>query len=450
MRKDKNNEKTISKRERLTQTPVPKLIITLAIPTIISMLVTGFYNMADTFFVGKISTQATAAVGLVFPVMAMIQAFGFFFGQGSGTFLSRMLGAGNTREANEMAITGFITSLVAGVICAAVGNIFAEPLAYAIGASDTTMADTMSYMRIILMGAPFMMGQFVLNNQLRFQGSAMYSMAGLMCGAVVNVLLDPLLILVLNMGTKGAAIATVAGQMVSFFVLDIGSSQGENIRLDLKNLRMNTHYMLEILNGGLPSLFRQGLAATATLMLNHAATKYGGDAAVAGMSVATRVLMMMGSAMIGFGQGFQPVCSYNFGAGLKKRVKEGFFFCVKYGTAFLLVLSVLCFAFAPELIAVFRDDEAVIATGYVALRAQCLTMPLLAFTVMTNMMLQSSGLGLKASISASARSGIFFVPMILLLPALFGLAGVEFAQAAADALAFLLAVPLAFSELRKM
>ena len=450
MRKDKNNEKTISKRERLTQTPVPKLIITLAIPTIISMLVTGFYNMADTFFVGKISTQATAAVGLVFPVMAIIQAFGFFFGQGSGTFLSRMLGAGNTREANEMAITGFITSLVAGVICAAVGNIFAEPLAYAIGASDTTMADTMSYMRIILMGAPFMMGQFVLNNQLRFQGSAMYSMAGLMCGAVVNVLLDPLLILVLEMGTKGAAIATVAGQMVSFFVLDIGSSQGENIRLDLKNLRINTHYMLEILNGGLPSLFRQGLAATATLMLNHAATKYGGDAAVAGMSVATRVLMMMGSAMIGFGQGFQPVCSYNFGAGLKKRVKDGFFFCVKYGTAFLLVLSVLCFAFAPELIAVFRDDEAVIATGYVALRAQCLTMPLLAFTVMTNMMLQSSGLGLKASISASARSGIFFVPMILLLPALFGLTGVEFAQAAADALAFLLAVPLAFSELRKM
>ena len=450
MRKDKNNEKTISKRERLTQTPVPKLIITLAIPTIISMLVTGFYNMADTFFVGKISTQATAAVGLVFPVMAIIQAFGFFFGQGSGTFLSRMLGAGNTREANEMAITGFITSLVAGVICAAVGNIFAEPLAYAIGASDTTMADTMSYMRIILMGAPFMMGQFVLNNQLRFQGSAMYSMAGLMCGAVVNVLLDPLLILVLEMGTKGAAIATVAGQMVSFFVLDIGSSQGENIRLDLKNLRINTHYMLEILNGGLPSLFRQGLAATATLMLNHAATKYGGDAAVAGMSVATRVLMMMGSAMIGFGQGFQPVCSYNFGAGLKKRVKEGFFFCVKYGTAFLLVLSVLCFAFAPELIAVFRDDEAVIATGYVALRAQCLTMPLLAFTVMTNMMLQSSGLGLKSSISASARSGIFFVPMILLLPALFGLTGVEFAQAAADALAFLLAVPLAFSELRKM
>ena len=446
----KINRSGSSKREQLTQTPVPKLIITLAIPTIISMLVTGFYNMADTFFVGRLSTQSTAAVGLVFPVMAMIQAFGFFFGQGSGTFLSRMLGAGKSREADEMAVSGFVMSLLAGVICALAGNLFAEPLAYAIGASDATMADTLSYMRIILLGAPFMMGQFVLNNQLRFQGSAMYSMAGLMCGAVVNVGLDPLLILACGMGTGGAAIATVAGQMVSFFVLAAGSMHGENIRLNFKNVRINSHYLFEILNGGLPSLFRQGLAAVATLMLNHAAKGYGGVAAVAGMSVATRILMMIASAMIGFGQGFQPVCSYNYGAGLTGRVKQGFLFCVKYGAIFLTVFSAIVYAFAPQFVGFIRDDADVVAIGKVALRAQCVTMPLLSFTTMTNMMLQSCGKGVKGSILASARSGIFFIPMILLLPTFFGLTGVEYAQAAADAMAFCLALPLAFSELKKM
>ncbi len=438
------------KRQFMTQTPVPKLILTLAGPTIISMLVTGFYNTADTFFVGQISTQATAAVGLCFTVMAMIQALGFFCGHGSGNYLSRMLGAGNKKEANEMASTGFALALLLGCICAILGNVFAQPIAGVLGASETTMTDTLAYMRIILLGAPFMMGQFVINNQLRFQGSAMYAMVGLMCGAVVNVGLDPLLIFGFHLGVRGAAIATISGQFMSFCVLLIGSHQGENIRLALSNVHINGHYLYEIINGGIPSLFRQGLAAVATLLLNHYASTLGGDAAVAGMSVTTRVLMMMASAMIGFGQGFQPLCSYNYGAGLKHRVREGFFFCIKYGTVFLLALASLCIVFAPQVIEWFRKDPEVIAVGTVALRAQAATMPLLATTTMTNMMLQSCGKGMKASISASARSGIFFVPLILILPQIMGILGVELAQAGADILSFILAIPLAASELKKM
>ncbi len=437
------------RREMMTQTPVPRLICSLAVPTIISMLVTGFYNTADTYFVGQLSTQATAAVGLVFSVMAIIQALGFFCGHGSGNYLSRMLGAENKKEANEMASTGFALALIMGVIVAILGNVFARPIATALGAGETTMADTLVYLRIILIGAPFTMGQFVINNQLRFQGSAVYAMIGLMCGAVINVGLDPLLIFVFDMGTAGAATATISGQIISFCVLLIGSSKGENIRLHISNVHINAHYLKEIINGGAPSLFRQGLAAVATLLLNHAASSLGGDAAIAGMSITTRVLMMMASALIGFGQGFQPVCSYNYGAGLTNRVKEGFFFCIKYGTIFLLVLSALCFGFAPGVIGWFRDDPDVIAVGTVALRAQCVTMPLLASSTMVNMMLQSCGKGFKASITASARSGIFFVPMILILPVFFGLTGVEFAQAAADVLAFGLAIPLAASELKK-
>ena len=446
----KNRNSTPNRYEYLTQTPVPKLISTLAVPTILSMLVTGIYNTADTFFVGRISTQATAAVGLVFSVMAVIQAMGFFCGQGSGTYLSRMLGAGKKQEANEVAATGFALALILGVIVAILGNVFARPLGYALGAGDTTIHDTLLYMRIILLGAPFMMAQFVINNQLRFQGSAVYAMVGLLCGAAINIGLDPLLMFVFHMGVAGAAIATVSGQFISFVVLLIGSAQGDNIHLKVSNVRLNSHYLKEIVNGGSPALARQGLAAIATLLLNQTAGQMGGDAAIAGMSVVTRVLMLLASALIGFGQGYQPVCGFNYGAGLYGRVKEGYFFCVKYGTIILTAASALCLAFAPQIISFFRDDPEVIAVGTVALRAQAISLPLMATIVITNMMLQSTGKGVKASIASSARNGIFFIPMILILPRLFGLFGVEISQACADVLSFLLAIPFAASELKKM
>lgn len=447
----KNNEESVdSRRDFLTKTPIPELIIKLSIPTIISMLVTALYNMADTYFVGKISTQATASVGLVFSVMAIIQAMGFFCGHGSGNFIARMLGAGKVKEANEMASTGFCMAMICGIIIAVVGNIFIEPLASAIGATKTSMADTKAYMSIILIGAPFMMCQFVINNQLRFQGRAVYAMVGLMCGAVFNVGLDPLLILVFDMGVRGAAIATITGQFMSFLVLLIISLRGQTIKLNIKNIRFNGFYLKEITNGGAPSLFRQGLAAAATLLLNKYAGMYGDDAAIAGMSITTRVMMMLGSAVIGFGQGYQPVCSYNYGANLKKRVREGYFFCIKYGTIFLVFAGAICFIFAPDIIWAFRKDKDVVAVGKVALRFQACVLPCMATTVITNMMLQSIGKGVKATITSSARSGIFFIPLILILPRLFGIRGVEVTQTIADILAMGTAIPFAAYELKKM
>ena len=443
-------KKNVNRYEYLTQTPVPQLVCRLAVPTILSMLVTGLYNSADTFFVGRISTQATAAVGLVFSVMAMVQALGFFCGQGSGSFLSRLLGAGKKQEAAEAAATGFTLALIIGVIVAVLGNLLAAPLGYALGAGPSTIHDTLIYMRIILIGAPFMIAQFVINNQLRYQGSAAYAMIGLLAGAIINIGLDPLLMFVFDLGVAGAAIATVSGQAISFVVLLIGSMHGENIHLKLSNVRMNRYYLGEIVNSGLPALFRQGLAAVSTLLLNQMAGMMGGDAAIAGMSVVTRVLMLLSSAMIGFGQGYQPVCGFNYGAGLYARVKEGFYFCVKYGTIFLTAMSALCLAFAPQIVGFFRDDPAVIAVGTVALRAQAVTLPLMATIVLANMMLQSMGKGLKASITSSSRNGIFFIPLILILPRFFGLFGVEITQACADVLSFMLAVPIAASELRKM
>ncbi|WP_196808620.1 MATE family efflux transporter [Butyrivibrio sp. AC2005] len=444
-----SNTRNSNRREMMTQTPVPQLILRMSVPTIISMLVTAIYNTADTFFVGKISTQATAAVGIVFTVMALVQAIGFFCGHGSGNYLSRMLGAGKHKEADEMASTGFALAIIIGIIIAVIGNLFVKDLSYLIGATSTTLEDTQNYMRIILLGAPFMIGQFVINNQLRFQGSAMYAMVGLMCGAVMNMGLDPLLIFVFHLGVRGAALATIAGQITSFFVLYIGSKRGENIRLRLSNVHINGHYLYEIINGGAPSLFRQGMAAISTLLLNRAAGSLGGDAAIAGMSITTRVMMMLMSALIGFGQGYQPVCSFNYGAGFYKRVKEGYFFCVKYATIFLTIIGVICFAFAPQVIGSFRDDADVIAVGAVALRYQSATLPLGGALVISNMMLQSIGKGVKASITSSARNGIFFIPLILILPAVLGIRGVEMTQACADVLSLAITIPLAASELKK-
>ena len=438
------------RRAYLTETPVPKLICTLAGPTILSMLVTGIYNSADTYFVGRISTQGTAAVGLVFSVMAIIQAMGFFCGQGSGNYLSRLLGAGERKKADEIAATGFVLALILGVLLALFGRLFVRPFADLLGATDSTREETVSYLRIILLGAPFMMGQCVINNQLRFQGSAFYAMIGLMCGAVVNIGLDPLLMFGFGLGIPGAAIATISGQFIGFCTLLVGSRRGENIRLDLRNVRLSAHNLLQIVNGGLPSLVRQGMAAIAVVLLNRYANACGGDAAIAGMSIVNRVMMLLSSALIGFGQGYQPVCSFNYGAKLYGRVRVGFFFCLKYGTILMSAASLLCLLFPTRIIAFFRNDPAVIAVGATALRWQASALPLMATSILTNMMLQASGQGLRSSITSSARNGIFFIPLILTLPRLFGLRGVEMTQAWADVLTFLLCLPFLRASLRRM
>ena len=441
---------TQDKHTYLTETPIPKLIPALAVPTIISMLVTGIYNSADTYFVGRISTEATAAVGLVFSVMAIIQALGFFCGQGSGTLLSRLLGANDRDQAEEIAATGFALALLLGGAVAALGNLFAPQLATLIGATDASRADTLAYMRIILCGAPFMTAQFVINNQLRFQGSAFYAMIGLMLGAVMNIALDPLLMFACGLGIRGAALATVCGQAVSFAALLVGSRRGENLRLRLRRVRFAPRNLLRIANGGLPSLVRQGMAAIATLMLNRIAGALAGDAAIAGMSIVTRVTMLIFSALIGFGQGYQPVCSYNYGARRFGRVREGFIFCVKYGTVFMTLAGLVCILGADGIVRWFREDPAVVAVGAGALRWQACALPFVAFSVLTNMMLQACGKGLKASVTSSARNGLFFLPLLLILPRFLGLRGLEMTQAAADLLTFALCLIFVRPELRAL
>ncbi len=435
----------------MTETPVPRLIGELAVPTIISMLVTSFYNMVDTFFVGRIDRQSTAAkaaaVGIVFSVMALIQALGFFFGHGSGNYISRRLGAKDFEEAAAMAANGFFLAFLCGLFVMAGGLVFLKPLAVALGSTPTILPYTEDYLRIILIGAPFMTSSLVLNNQLRFQGSAAYAMVGIVTGAVINIVLDPLLIFVCGMG---AAAATVISQFCSFLLLLFQSRKGGNIRIQFCNFKPNGHYVKEICRGGIPSLCRQGLASISGILLNHGAGLHG-DEAIAAMSIVSRVTMFASSALIGFGQGFQPVCGFNYGAKLYGRVREGFAFCVKYATLFLVGISIVGALLAPGIIGLFRKGDAeVIEIGALALRMQCLAFPLTGWIIMSNMMLQSIGKALKASILAAARQGLFFIPLILLLPRIFGLFGVEVCQTVSDVLSFALAVPLCVSVLKEM
>ena len=437
------------KYKLMTETPIKPLVCKLAVPTNISMLFTAFYNMADTFFVGRIGTSASAAVGIVFSLMAIIQATGFFFGHGSGNYISRALGRQDNESAAQMAATGFFSALIAGLVIMVLGLIFLDPLAIALGSTETILPYAKDYMRIILIGAPFMTSSLVLNNQLRFQGNAVYGMVGITSGAVLNIALDPLLIFVFDMGIAGAALATVISQFVGLCLLWIGSRRGSSIAIRLRNFKPSLMLYQQMTKGGAPSLLRQGLNSVATICLNFSAGIYG-DAAIAGMSIVTRIMQFANSCLIGFGQGFQPVCGFNYGAKKYGRVKEAFWFCVKLSTIVLLVLAIVGFTFSPQIVSIFRDDPEVIAVGKIAMKMQCITFPLAAWIVMCNMMTQTIGKAVRASFLAMARQGLFFIPAVLILPRLFGLFGLEISQAVADVITFALAIPLQRKTLKEM
>ncbi len=433
---------------------IPVLIGKLSVPTMISMIITAVYNMADTFFVGKISTQATAAVGLVFPIMAVIQAVGFYFGQGSGTFISRKLGAGESDEAAKMASTAFFYAFFIGIIGAVLGMFFTKRIAGMLGTTETTLSYTMDYLRIILFGAPFTMCSFVLNNQLRFQGSATYAMIGICSGGLINMCLDPVLIFACKLEVAGAALSTVISQIISLVILFTMTHRGGNLRIKIRNFSFRWYYFKEIFKGGFPSLIRQALGSIATMLVNRSAGAYGTenpDAAIAAMSIVNRIFMFSHSALIGFGQGFQPVCGMNYGGKKYARVREAFWFCVRLGFFVLLAIAVCCFIFAEPIIGFFRDgDPDVIAIGKVALRFQMIIFPLNSLAVLSNMMLQSAGKTLRASLLSASRQGLFLIPIVKILPLFIGLRGVQMAQMWADLCSFIVTLPIVFGFLREM
>jgi putative MATE family efflux protein len=382
--------------------------------------------------------------------MAIIQAVGFFFGHGAGNYISRALGAQKMEDAEKMAATGFFTAFAIGIIVTVLGSCFLTPLARILGSTATILPYAQDYLRFILLGAPFMISSFMLNNLLRYQGNSFFGMIGMVSGAVLNLALDPLFIFTLDMGVKGASLATMISQSLSCIVLfTFGCTRKGSVRILPSNFSPSVFHYKEMFRGGTPSLLRQGLQSLATVFLNHAAGGYS-DAVIAAISIVNRVFLLAGSAIIGFGQGFQPICGFNYGAKRYDRVKKAFWFCLRLSTLLLTVLGILCFIFAPDIIALFRkEDSQVIDIGSLALRMQCLSFPLAAWILLVSFMLQTIGKAIPASILAFSRQGLFLIPLLFTLVPALGVLGIQLCIPIADFCTFLLALPLGISALRK-
>lgn len=435
---------------KMINTPVSKLIATLAIPTVISMLVTSIYNMADTFFVSHINTQASAAVGIVFPIMSIIQACGFTLGMGSGSLVSIRLGQKRNEEASVYASSAFFSALGIGLLITVFGNIFSNQFLSLVGASDAVLPYAKDYARYIFWGAPFMCASFVLNNVLRSEGKAFFSMIALTSGGIINIALDPLFIYGFGMGISGAAIATLVSQFISFSILLSWFLRKKAVcRMSIKLFSARISILGKVVTTGLPSLARQGLASVATILLNTTAGAYG-DEAVAAMSIATKILMFIGSMMIGIGQGFSPVSGYNYGAKRYDRVKKAYKFTIFAGMSVMSFFAIIIFIFARQILAGFIKDEAAVNIGMVALRWQVAFIPLHPLIIGTNMLMQSTRNIKQATFLSMNRQGVYFIPAILILPRLFGLTGVECAQAVADILSTFTAIPYLFWFFRKL
>lgn len=436
---------------RMTKTPIPRLITSLSVPAVLSMLITSIYNMTDTYFVSKLGTSAAGAVGIVFALMAIIQSVGFTLGMGSSSYISRFLGNHDEKSANEYASGAAFTAILIGSVLLVFGLIFIRPLMKLLGSTETILPFATDYARYILIGAPLMCCLFVLNNVLRAEGMANLSMIGVTIGGVLNIGLDPLFIFTFNLGISGAAIATLISQAISFCILAFFFVSGKSIvKLNLKFVSRNLSVYTDIIKNGFPTFCRQGMASVASVFLAVAAKPYG-DAAIAAMTIANKIYMLVRSLIIGVGQGFQPVAGYNYGAGLFDRIKKGFRFTVAVGTVICLLSSVVLYFNSRSVVAIFRkDDLDVIEIGSSALVYLCIVMPLLAYSTYVNQLLQCLGKSKQATFLAGCRQGFFYIPLILILSHLFGLVGIEITQPAADLLTFLISIPFQISFFRSV
>ena len=435
---------------RMTETPIPQLILSLAAPTILSMLITSIYNLADTFFVGQISTSASGAVGVVSSLMAIIQALGFMLGHGAGTIISRSLGSRDTTAATRFASTSFFTALVFGVVLAVAGLGTLPHFMMLLGSTETILPHACAYARPILIAAPLMISSLVMNNILRYEGKASFAMIGLVTGGVLNIALDPLFMFVFRLGTAGAGIATALSQSISFCILLSMFLRGKTVsQFRLSAVTREARDFGRILLGGAPSFGRQGLNSIGGMLLNLAARGYG-DAAVAGMSIVSRIFMFIISVAIGVGQGLQPVASFNYGARKYRRVRQAAIFTIEAAFCMLVVLVGLCWVNGDALIRLFRDDPAVTAVALPAFHYQCLAMLLQPIIVVANMTFQSVGASGRATFLACCRQGVFFIPLILILPRTHGLFGVEICQPIADVLTFLVSLPFLIAFLQQL
>lgn len=436
--------------DKMTKTPVQRLVLELGLPTTVSMLVTSIYNMADTFFVSQLGTSVSGATGVVFALMSIINAFGFMFGHGAGSNISRKLGAHDVESARVYASTSFFLSLLCGTIVAALGFAFHAPFMRMLGSTESILPYAIEYSTWILIAAPAMASSCVMNNILRYEGKAFFAMIGLASGGILNIFGDMILIFGLNMGIRGAGIATAVSQYISMLILITPFLRKKvQSRIHIRYVTHNVQDIYRILTVGFPSMMRQGLNSVSVMILNLCAAPYG-DAAIAAMSIVTRIIMFLFCVALGIGQGFQPVSAFNYGAKKYSRVREAFWFCIRSSLVVLSVSALIGICFSGSIVQMFRDDPDVILIGTKALRYQCFALFFMPMSLCGNMMFQSIGQSGKATFLAMIRSGLVFIPVLWILSHQLGLFGIQISQTVADVISAAITLPMVVRFFKKM
>jgi putative MATE family efflux protein len=425
---------------KMTATPIPKLLLLLSLPSIVSMIITSIYNTADAYFVSQLSTAASGAVGIVLPMMALTQGIGFTYAVGAGTQTAQLLGARKVDEANKFGSSAMAIAMISGLLITIIGQWQLDNLLRLFGATDTILPYAKDYARWILFGAPITISQFVLNLQLRFQGKNNLSMIGLMVGGILNIILDPIFIFVLELGIRGAALATIVSQTVSWIILYWMVKNKSILELSLKSISRDVKIYGTIIGTGISSFLRQGLASISIILLNNAARPFG-DEVIAAIVIVGRISMIMFSVMLGIGQGFQPIAGYNYGAKKYARVKQVWRFTYVAMTVLVAIVGVGIFVLAPQLVTAFRSDPMVVKTGSTMLRYISLSLISQPMLISTNMLLQTTGHIKASSFLASTRQGLFFIPLLLILPSMLGVPGIQISQPIADVLSAIAAIP---------
>lgn len=426
---------------KMTETPVGKLIRSLAVPTVISMMISMIYNATDTYFVSKISISASGATGIVFTLMGIIQACGFTYGHGAGSIISRQLGSKDFETAKKYSSTAFFFAVFTGAVIGVLGLSFLTPFMKIIGSTDTILPYSKIYGKYILIAAPALVSSCVLNNILRYEGMAKLAMVGLTTGGVLNMILDPILIFKADMGIAGAGLATAVSQYISLgILLSVFLMNKTQSKISLKYVSLKPNVILNIIKVGMPSFARQSLNSLSTMVLNISAKPYG-DPCIAAMSIVAKCSMLIFSIAVGIGQGFQPVSSFNYGAKKFKRVRDAIFFTLKFDTVVVAVLASVMFIFAPKVITFFRSEAEIVEIGTAALRYLCAAMIVLPCIMVANMTFQSVGKAGRAFFLACCQNGLFYIPFILIFNRLFGITGIELAQPFAYVMAAIVSVP---------
>lgn len=422
---------------------IPKVLWKLALPAIMGMLINAIYNIVDTYFIGLLNnTSAIGAVSVVLPIFLLIGASGQMFGVGAASYISRLLGRKDIARAERTAATAFFSSLLWSLLITILGLIFLKPILVTFGATETILIYARDYAAVLLGGSCFTIMNMTLNNLIRAEGNARYSMYAIMFGAFLNIILDPLFIFYLGWGVRGAAYATVLAQGLSFLFLICYYLKGASqVRISIFSFSFSRDIYSQIFRVGVPTLIRQSLTSLSLGFINAAASLYG-DAALASIGISFRIISIVIFVLLGYFQGFQPLASYNYGAGNMERLLESIRISLLRTSIFMILSTVVLASLAQPFLSAFSQDPEVIRIGVKTIRAVVLFFPFLGFQFLYMVLFQALGRGREALILALARQGLFLLPAILLLPRFFGLDGVIFSQPTADFLTLLVTLYL--------